>query len=49
MAEHPTAEGLPIVDLDPETYVKTLESDSPPERTDFSLRIGSLKGSVKGN
>src|SRR6201993_484062 len=44
MAEHPTTEGLPIVDRDPERYVETVESDSPPRRTDFSLRIGSLKG-----
>ncbi|ORW95535.1 cation-binding protein [Mycobacterium sp. IEC1808] len=44
MAEHPTTEGLPIVDRDPEYYVDTLETDPPPKRTDFSLRIGSLKG-----
>ncbi|WP_068176981.1 hemerythrin domain-containing protein [Mycobacterium sp. UM_CSW] len=44
MAEHPTTEGLPIVDRDPEDYVDTLETDPPPKRTDFSLRIGSLKG-----
>jgi Hemerythrin HHE cation binding domain len=44
MAEHPTTEGLPIVDRDPESYVETLENDSPPERRDFSLGIGSLKG-----
>ena len=44
MSEHPTTEGLPIVDRDPESYVETLENDSPPKRTDFSLRIGSLKG-----
>jgi hypothetical protein len=44
MAEHPTTEGLPIADRDPERYVETLENDSPPKRTDFSLRIGSLKG-----
>lgn len=50
MAEHPTTEGLPIVDRDPERYVEEIEADNPsaprgrsgPE--DFSLRIGSLKG-----
>ncbi|OBG37987.1 cation-binding protein [Mycobacterium alsense] len=44
MAEHPTTEGLPIVDRDPEGYVESVEDASPPGRTDFSLRIGSLKG-----
>jgi hypothetical protein len=48
MAQHPTTEGLPIVDRDPEGYVESLENDSPPKRTDFSLHIGSLKGSLKG-
>jgi Hemerythrin HHE cation binding domain len=44
MAEHPTTEGLPIVDRDPEIYVETVENEPPPRRTDFSLGIGSLKG-----
>lgn len=48
MAEHPTTKGLPIVDRDPEGYVEDVENDTPPRRTDFSLRIGSLKGSLKG-
>ncbi len=44
MAEHPTTEGLPIVDRDPERYVEAVEGKSSSHRTDFSLRIGSLKG-----
>lgn len=44
MTEHPTTKGLPIVDRDPERYVATFENNPPSKRTDFSLRIGSLKG-----
>jgi hypothetical protein len=45
MAQHPTTKGLPIVDRDPQRYVEDVEGTiPPPERTDFSLRIGSLKG-----
>src|SRR5246127_413174 len=44
MAEHPTTEGLRIVDRDPRRYVDDLEETPQPKRTDFSLRIGSLKG-----
>lgn len=44
MVEHPTTEGLPIVDRDPEGYVENVERAIPPKRTDFSLGIGSLKG-----
>ena len=44
MAVHPTTEGLPIVDRDPERYVEEVEDAPAPKRTDFSLRIGSLKG-----
>jgi hypothetical protein len=44
MAEHPTTEGLPIVDRDPERYVEDVEGKSALRRADFSLRIGSLKG-----
>lgn len=44
MAEHPTTEGLAIVDRDPERYVEDVEGKSPSHRADFSLRIGSLKG-----
>lgn len=44
MAEHPTTEGLPIADRDPRRYVEQFEDSPPPKRTDFSLRIGSLKG-----
>lgn len=43
-AQHPTAEGLPITDRDPERYVEQVEGAQHRERTDFSLRIGSLKG-----
>jgi Hemerythrin HHE cation binding domain len=42
MAEHPTTKGLQIVDRDPEKYVESVENPSKP--TDYSLRIGSLKG-----
>jgi hypothetical protein len=42
MAAHPTTDGLPIVDRDPQRYVEDAERAS--QRTDFSLRIGSLKG-----
>ncbi|HWT49875.1 MAG TPA: hemerythrin domain-containing protein [Mycobacterium sp.] len=44
MAEHPTSKGLPIIDRDPKRYVEDLENHPQPKRTDFSLRIGSLKG-----
>jgi Hemerythrin HHE cation binding domain len=44
MTKHPTTKGLPIVDRDPERYVKDIENPPPAKRTDFSLRIGSLKG-----
>ena len=44
MAAHPTTEGLSIVDRDPQRYVDEFENGPQPERTDFSLRIGSLKG-----
>lgn len=45
MAEHPTTEGLPIADRDPRRYVEQFENPPQPSKpTDFSLRIGSLKG-----
>jgi hemerythrin HHE cation binding domain-containing protein len=44
MAEHPTTEGLPIVDRDPERYVEQVENAPPSKPTDHSLGIGSLKG-----
>ena len=44
MAEHPTTEGLPIVDRDPERYVEEVEHASRSTPTDHSLGIGSLKG-----
>jgi hypothetical protein len=44
MAQHPTTEGLEITDRDPQAYVENLETQSQPESTDYSLRIGSLKG-----
>jgi hypothetical protein len=45
MTQHPTTKGLPIVDRDPQRYVEDVEGTTlSPERTDFSLRIGSLKG-----
>ena len=45
MAEHPTTEGLDIVDRDPQGYVDAVEGDTAPKREDSSLGIGSLKGS----
>ncbi|MGD1256097.1 hemerythrin domain-containing protein [Mycobacterium seoulense] len=50
MAEHPTTEGLPIVDRDPQRYVEDVgvtarsAPKEPSTPKDFSLRIGSLKG-----
>jgi Hemerythrin HHE cation binding domain len=44
MIQHATAKGLLIADRDPEGYVEELEDTAQPKRTDFSLRIGSLKG-----
>jgi hypothetical protein len=44
MAEHPTTEGLDIVDRDPQGYVDAVEGDTAPKRQDTSLGIGSLKG-----
>jgi hypothetical protein len=44
MAEHPTTEGLPIVDRDPEGYVEDLENTPRTKPADHSLGIGSLKG-----
>lgn len=44
MAEHPTTEGLPIVDREPQRYVENVEEPSQPERTDWSLGIGGMKG-----
>lgn len=44
MAEHPTSEGLPIRDRDPRRYVEQVEGPPQAKPTDFSLRIGSLKG-----
>jgi hypothetical protein len=44
MAAHPTARGLLIVDRDPKAYVAEHEKPARQIRTDFSLRIGSLKG-----
>jgi hypothetical protein len=45
MTQHPTTKGLQIVDRDPRRYVEDIEGATPPpERADFSLRIGSLKG-----
>jgi hypothetical protein len=43
MAQHPTTEGLEIVDRDPESYVENLENPAP-KPADYSLGIGSLKG-----
>ncbi|TAM67949.1 hemerythrin domain-containing protein [Mycobacterium sp.] len=43
MAEHPTTAGLPIADRDPRLYVEQVEAPQS-KPTDFSLRIGSLKG-----
>src|ERR1700744_3736646 len=44
MAQHPTTQGLSIVDRDPESYVAEQEGTTQSPRTDFSLGIGSLKG-----
>lgn len=44
MAEHPTTEGLAIVDRDPHRYVEEIADASPTRRSDGSLHIGSLKG-----
>lgn len=44
MAAHPTTEGLPIKDRDPQRYVESVGSPSRPRARDSSLRIGSLKG-----
>jgi hypothetical protein len=44
IAQHPTTKGLAITDRDPRRYVDDLEETPRPKRTDFSLRIGSLKG-----
>jgi hypothetical protein len=44
MAEHPTTKGLPITDRDPQRYVEEVENTSRSKPTDYSLRIGSLKG-----
>src|SRR6201996_4610608 len=43
MAEHPTTEGLAIVDRDPQRYVEEFEGAPRSKPDDFSLRIGSLK------
>jgi hypothetical protein len=43
MAEHPTTEGLRIVDRDPRTYVADVEGETRQRRKDTSLGIGSLK------
>ena len=44
MSQHPTTAGLEIEDRDPQRYVESIENETPAKRTDFSLRIGSLKG-----
>ncbi|CAN5273681.1 hemerythrin domain-containing protein [soil metagenome] len=49
MDEHPTTEGLQIVDRDPQAYVDAAEGDAAAgntarKPTDTSLGIGSLKG-----
>jgi len=45
VAEHPTTEGVPIVDRDPEGYVAGVQNAARrTRRTDYSLGIGSLKG-----
>ncbi len=44
MDEHPTTEGLPIVDRDPGRYVEQLGNAPRSKPTDHSLGIGSLKG-----
>ena len=44
MAAHPTTEGLPIVDRDPQRYVDDVTSKPRRPANDTSLGIGSLKG-----
>jgi Hemerythrin HHE cation binding domain len=44
MAQHPTTRGLSITDSDPRRYVESVENTPLTKDTDFSLRIGSLKG-----
>src|ERR1700733_640810 len=44
MAQHRTTKGIQLIDRDPQRYVEELENPSPSQRTDYSLRIGSLKG-----
>jgi hypothetical protein len=44
MTQHATTKGLLIADRDPEGYVEEFENTAQVKRTDFSLRIGSLKG-----
>src|SRR6201994_4561967 len=44
MAQHPTAQGLPIRDRDPHQYVQNVEATPATKRKDSSLGIGSLKG-----
>lgn len=44
MAAHPTTEGLPIVDRDPQRYVDDVKSKPRRPANDTSLGIGSLKG-----
>jgi len=44
MAQHPTSEGLPAADRDPQAYVEGIEAGSQPKPKDYSLGIGSLKG-----
>ena len=44
MTAHPTTKGLRIVDRDPKRYVENLENPPRSKPTDYSLRIGSLKG-----
>jgi len=44
MAQHPTTEGLRIVDRDPQAYVDAAGNRTAPARKDTSLGIGSLKG-----
>jgi len=44
MTQHPTTKGLTITDRDPKSYVEDRENAPRSKPTDFSLRIGSLKG-----
>jgi hypothetical protein len=44
MSQHPTTTGLSITDRDPRRYVESVENTPRSKDTDFSLRIGSLKG-----